>query len=82
MKRSRISRDRNHSTKKAMEGTPCKLSMFVYTTFLYDTPGCGPHTERLAVLILLPRVERKPIAASLCVPLGIQNCHESLFFRV
>ena len=54
MKRSRMSRDRDHLTKKAMEGTPCKFSMFVHATFLNNTLGCGPHTERVAMFMLLP----------------------------
>ena len=45
MKRLGISRGRDHPTKIAMEGTPCKFSVFVHTTFLYNTPGCGPHTS-------------------------------------
>ena len=66
MKRLRISRDRNHPTNKVMEGTPSKLSMFVHTTFLYDTPGCDPHTERLALHTFTQGRKKAHSFVSLC----------------
>ena len=35
------------------------IYLFVYTTFLNNTLGCGSHTEHEAVFVLISRVEKK-----------------------